>query len=213
MLNARYIIIEGNIGSGKTSLAAQLANHYKSALLLEEFADNSFLPKFYENPDRWAFPLELSFLADRYHQMKKAFAAAAANQSLIISDYLFDKSLIFAKNNLNHNEISLYETFFNIVNENLPKPDLIVFIDNSIEGLQINIKKRARDFEKNISFEYLEKISSGYRQFIAQSTHLNWLLINGGDYDFVNESGHFDKIRASIESALINDNRTLFNIS
>ena len=207
---ARYIVVEGNIGSGKTSLATMLAEHYKSELLLEEFADNSFLPKFYENPDRWAFPLELSFLADRYHQMKKTFTRIIASGDLLVADYLFDKSLIFAKNNLTANEIELYETFFGIINEQLPKPDLIVYLDNSIENLQKNIKKRNRSFENNISRSYLENITNGYKNFITNNSNLNWLTIKADGIDFVKNPEAFNKIKTQIEFAISNNQSNLF---
>ena len=207
---ARYIVVEGNIGSGKTSLATMLAEHYKSELLLEEFADNSFLPKFYENPDRWAFPLELSFLADRYHQMKKTFTRIIASGDLLVADYLFDKSLIFAKNNLTANEIELYETFFGIINEQLPKPDLIVYLDNSIENLQKNIKNRNRSFENNISRSYLENITNGYKNFITNNSNLNWLTIKADGIDFVKNPEAFNKIKTQIEFAISNNQSNLF---
>ncbi len=207
---ARYIVVEGNIGSGKTSLATLLAKAFKSELLLEEFADNSFLPKFYENPERWAFPLELSFLADRYHQLRKTFERIIVSGDLLVADYLFDKSLIFAKNNLTANEINLYETFFGIVNQQLPKPDLVIYLDNSIENLQNNIKKRNRVFEKNISASYLEEIASGYKNFITNNQSINWLIIPADAIDFVNEPEHFNKILADIKFALANNPTSLF---
>lgn len=207
---ARYIAVEGNIGSGKTTLATMLAEHYNSELLLEEFADNSFLPKFYENPDRWAFPLELSFLADRYHQMKKTFDRIIASGDLLIADYLFDKSLIFAKNNLTLNEIELYKTFFGIINDQLPKPDLVIYLDNSIENLQKNIKKRNRSFENNISHQYLENISKGYHHFIVNNPNINWLRIMADGIDFVNKPEHFNQILTNIKLALANNQNNLF---
>ncbi|MEO8150890.1 MAG: deoxynucleoside kinase [Bacteroidia bacterium] len=210
MLQARYIVIEGNIGSGKTSLATMLAAHFKSELLLEEFADNPFLAMFYEQPERWAFPVELSFLAARYHQMKKTFTRAATNDRLMVSDYLFNKSLLFAKNNLNHDELLLYENFFGIMNEQMPQPDLIVYIENSVKGLQQNIKKRGRSFENNITDEYLESISNSYRNFLAQHQNINRLILDGSGVDFVNHEHHFNDIVEKIEFALKNSN-TLFN--
>lgn len=210
---ARYIVVEGNIGSGKTSLATLLAETFKSELLLEEFADNSFLPKFYENPERWAFPLELSFLADRYHQMKKTIDRILISGDLLVADYLFDKSLIFAKNNLTANEIHLYETFFSIVNAQLPKPDLIIYLDNSIENLQKKIKKRNRVFEKNISSDYLEQITKGYKNFIANNPSINWLIVPADNLDFVNKPEDFNKVLSDIKFALSNNQTNLFGSS
>lgn len=211
-MQARYIVIEGNIGSGKTSLATRLSAYYSSELLLEEFADNPFLAMFYEQPERWAFPVELSFLAARYHQMKKTFAKAVAANQLVVSDYLLNKSLLFATNNLNKDELQLYENFFGIVNEKMPQPDLIVYIDNTLEGLQHNISKRGREFEKKITSDYLQNISNAYNVFLQKNKHLNRLIIDGTQVDFVSNQDHFQDIVKKIEYAIKNNNSTLFNI-
>lgn len=209
-INAKYIVIEGNIGSGKTSLAQMLSQYYSCKLVLEEFAENSFLPKFYEQPERWAFPLEMSFLADRFHQMKKIFNQSDVENFQIVSDYLFDKSMIFASNTLNGNEWQLYESFFTIINQSMPKPDIILYLSNSIEGLQQNIKKRGRNYEQNIAPEYLEKIESGYRQFISNHPELNIIVIPSNELDFVNNPVDFTNIRIALEKAIVDNQKTLF---
>ena len=210
MFDARYIIVEGNIGSGKTSLATMLAQRYESELVLEEFAENSFLPKFYENPERWAFPLELSFLADRYRQLKLVFENARTHNKLIISDYIFDKSQIFASKNLALHEQELYSQFFNIVRENLPQPDLIIYLNTNIDRLLKNISLRGRDYEKKISHEYLQKIASGYRQFLKNNQGLNILEIDNSLLDFINNTHHFEELIQSIDESLKNNSKTLF---
>jgi len=209
-MQARYIVIEGNIGSGKTSLATQLQQHYQSELLLEEFAENSFLPKFYENPERWAFPLELSFMADRYNQMQRMLQVIKPSNKLLVADYLFDKSLIFARNNLTAAEMDLYEKFFAIISNQIPKPELIVLIKNSTQQLHTNIAKRGRSYEQQITTSYLENITLGYNRYKQQHADLNWLEINGDNYDFVNNKTHFKNIVKLIETAINTDNTKLF---
>lgn len=209
-MQARYIVIEGNIGSGKTSLAMQLQQRYSTELLLEEFADNSFLPQFYQNPDRWAFQLELSFMADRYKQMHRMLLSLKQSPKLLVADYLFDKSLIFAQNNLSVAEMALYKKFFAIVSDNIPKPDLIVLIKNSTSQLLANIAKRGRGFEQNITAQYLDNITGGYAHYKQQNPQYNWLEINGDDYDFVNNATHFDTIVKLIEDAILNNQTQLF---
>ena len=209
-MNARYLIIEGNIGSGKTSLATLLSKHYESELVLEEFAENSFLPRFYENPDRWAFPLELSFLADRYKQLKSVFENARLHNKLLISDYLFDKSKIFAGKTLQFHEHELYNQFFEIVHENIPAPDLLVYLNCKTSRLLENIKKRNREFEKHIDSSYLEKIESGYRQFLSRNNHLNILEIDNSEIDFIESESQFLKLLNLIDDALKSNKNTLF---
>ncbi|MBK8847105.1 MAG: deoxynucleoside kinase [Bacteroidetes bacterium] len=209
-MNAKYIVIEGNIGSGKTSLATMLSQYYQCNLVLEEFADNSFLPRFYEHPERWAFPLEMSFLADRYHQMKKVFDHSRHHDFKVVSDYLLDKSYIFAKNNLAQNEWLLYENFFEIISQHMPKPDILVYLSNTAEGLLKNIKKRGRGYEQKIAAGYLENIDQGYRNFMAKHPELNILVIESQELDFVNEPQHFEEIRVSLEKSLVDNQKTLF---
>ena len=153
-----YIVIEGNIGVGKTSLVKLLAQEYAAHSFFEEFSENPFLPKFYENPEKHAFPLELSFLAERYHQLKSELNTHNIFHNTIISDYYFVKSLIFAQINLPEDEFKLYKNLFDIILQKLPKPNLFVYLYADVNRLQNNIKNRARSYESTISTEYLEQI-------------------------------------------------------
>jgi len=180
-----YIVIEGNIGAGKTSFATRLAEECNARLILEQFEENSFLPKFYEDPARYAFPLELSFLADRYQQLKGQFGASDMFKTFTIADYFIFKSLIFASRNLEQLEFGLYSKLFAIVSSVVPKPDLIVYLYLSLDNLKKNIQKRGRPYEQNIQFDYLEKIQTGYLDFLRQQPDQRVLLIDTNDLDFV----------------------------
>lgn len=180
-----YIAIEGNIGAGKTTLANKIANHFNAKTLLERFADNPFLPKFYEDQSRYAFPLEMSFLADRYKQLSDDLAQFDLFSDFVIADYHIFKSLIFAKVTLLEDEFRLYKTMFDIVYKEMPKPDLYVFLYQNTERLLFNIKKRGRDYEQEISSEYLEKINQGYLDYIKQQQDLNVVIIDVSKRDFV----------------------------
>lgn len=180
-----YIVIEGNIGAGKTSFATRLAEECNARLILEQFEENSFLPKFYEDPARYAFPLELSFLADRYQQLKGQFGASDMFKTFTIADYFIFKSLIFASRNLEQLEFGLYSKLFAIVSSVVPKPDLIVYLYLNLDNLKKNIQKRGRPYEQNIQFDYLDKIQSGYLDFLRQQVDQRVLLIDTNDIDFV----------------------------
>lgn len=181
-----YIVIEGNIGAGKTSLATRLAEERQTSLILEQFEENSFLPKFYEDPARYAFPLELSFLADRYQQLKDHFGRPDLFKPVTISDYVIYKSLIFAGQNLETAEMNLYKRLFSIVSSVVPKPDLMVYLFLSPDKLKQNILQRGRIYEMNISLDYLEKIQQGYLEFMRQQTDWRILLVETSRVDFVN---------------------------
>lgn len=180
-----YIVIEGNIGAGKTSFASLLAEEYNARLILEQFEENSFLPKFYEDPARYAFPLELSFLADRYQQLKSQFNATDMFKTFTVADYFIFKSLIFASKNLESLEFGLYSKLFAIVSSVVPRPDMIVYLYLNLENLKKNIEKRGRPYEQNIQFDYLEKIQKGYLEFLRQQTDLRVLVIDTNGLDFV----------------------------
>ncbi|MDP4282196.1 MAG: deoxynucleoside kinase [Bacteroidota bacterium] len=182
----RFIAIEGNIGAGKTSLATRIAQEYNARLILEQFEDNSFLPKFYENPSKYAFPLELSFLASRYQQLKDQLSSEDLFHTFTISDYFISKSLIFAGKTLEGDELALYSKLFNIIESSLPKPELLVYLYLDIEHLKENICKRGRPYEQNIDFDYLQKIQSGYINFLRQQLNMRILLIDTNNLDFVN---------------------------
>ena len=180
-----YIAFEGNIGAGKTTLSTKIAEDFNAKIVLERFADNPFLPKFYEDQNRYAFPLEMSFLADRYKQLSDDLAQFDLFKDFIVADYHIFKSLIFAKITLAEDEYRLYKTLFDIVYREMPKPDLYVYLYQNTERLLENIKKRGRDYEQKIPAEYLDKINSGYLDYIKSQTDLNVLIIDVSDRDFV----------------------------
>lgn len=180
-----YIAIEGNIGAGKTSLATKIAHDFNAKLILERFADNPFLPKFYEDAQRYAFTLEMSFLADRYQQISDDLAQLDLFKDFIISDYDVFKSLIFSKVTLQEDEFNLYRKLFYLMYKDIAKPELYVYLYQNTERLQENIKKRGRDYEQNIDNEYLEKINTGYLEFLKTQTEFNVKIIDISDKDFV----------------------------
>jgi len=187
-----YIAIEGNIGAGKTTLATRMSQQFNSRLILEQFEDNSFLPKFYDDPSRYAFPLELSFLADRFQQLKNQLAVQDMFHPITIADYFILKSLIFAKKTLNSEEFSLYSRLFTIIENVLPKPDLLVYLYLDISRLQSNIRMRGRVYEQKIEDEYLQRIQEGYLDYIKQQQGLRVLLIDTNKLDFVAHREDYD---------------------
>ncbi len=189
-----FIAIEGNIGAGKTTLAKKLAVDFNARLILEQFAENPFLPKFYSDPEKHAFPLELSFLAERYQQLKNELGRQDLFKPSIVSDYYFLKSLIFAKANLGIDEFGLYSKLFHIINGSLPKPDLFVYLYHDVERLQENIKKRGRSYEQSISDDYLIKIQSTYFDFIKQLNDLRILVVDVNKLDFANDNEHYNQM-------------------
>ncbi len=189
-----YIAIEGNIGSGKTTLAKKMGDDFNAKLVLERFADNPFLPKFYQDQERYAFPLEMSFLADRYHQLSDDLAQFDLFKNFIISDYFIFKSLIFAQITLTKEEYNLYGKMFNIMYKEIAKPDVYVYLYQSTDRLLDNIKKRGRDYEQNIQPSYLDKIHRGYLDFIKTREQLNTLIIDVSDLDFVNNDSDYHTI-------------------
>lgn len=180
-----YIAIEGNIGAGKTSLATKIAADFNAKLILERFKDNPFLPKFYEDPSRYAFPLEMSFLADRYQQLLEDIAQFDLFQEFVVTDYDAYKSLIFAKVTLVDEEFNLYKKLFNLMHKELPKPDVYVYLYQSTDRLLENIQKRGRSYEKGIPPEYLDKINEGYIEFIKSQPQEKVKIINVTGIDFV----------------------------
>ena len=180
-----YIAIEGNIGAGKTTLSTKLAEDCNAKLVLERFADNPFLPKFYKDQSRYAFPLEMSFLADRYQQLSDDLAQFDLFKDFVVADYHIFKSLIFAKVTLQEDEFRLYKTMFDIIHKEMPKPDLYVYLYQNTDRLLENIKKRGRSYEQEIPADYLEKINQGYLDYIKTQTDLNALIIDVSDLDFV----------------------------
>ena len=195
-----YIVIEGNIGTGKTSLATRISEDYNTKLVLERFAENPFLPLFYENQNRYAFALELSFLADRYQQLNDELAPRELFRQQAISDYILNKSLIFANITLKNDENALYQRLFHIINPNLPKPDLLVYLHKDVELLRKNIKKRGRDYEQNIEPEYLKKLETGYWDFFKQQKTMRILVVDTNEIDFVNNRSDYDKMLELIQN-------------
>ncbi len=192
-MNYPFITIEGNIGSGKTTLAQLLSDHFNARLILEEFADNPFLPKFYENKEQYAFPLELFFMAERYKQLKDLLQTKDLFQSVTISDYMFTKCLLFAKVNLPEEEFLLYQKLFNIINPQLVQPDLLVYLHAPISKLKENIKKRNRSYEQSIDPEYLLSLQEMYTQYIKQH-NIKTLFIDVTNADFVKNPDQFQQI-------------------
>ncbi|WP_028873179.1 2-amino-4-hydroxy-6-hydroxymethyldihydropteridine diphosphokinase [Psychroserpens burtonensis] len=181
-----YIAIEGNIGAGKTSLVNKIASDFNAKLILERFADNAFLPKFYAEPQRYAFTLEMSFLADRYQQISDDLSQLDLFKDFMVSDYDIYKSLIFSKITLPEDEFKLYRKLFYLMYKDIAKPDLYVYLYQNTQRLQENIKKRGRDYEQNIDDAYLDKINSGYLDFLKNQSELNVKIIDISDRDFVN---------------------------
>jgi len=183
--NYNFIAIEGNIGAGKTSLSHKIAQDFNAKLILERFADNPFLPKFYKEPERYAFTLEMSFLADRYQQISDDLSQLDLFKDFMVSDYDVHKSLIFSKVTLADDEFRLYRKLFYQVYKDIARPDLYVYLYQNTERLQANIKKRGRKYESDIQDDYLEKINSGYLNFLRNQTELNVKIIDISDKDFV----------------------------
>lgn len=198
MIPYRYISIEGNIGAGKTSLATMLSRDLNSRLVLEEFADNPFLPKFYENPERYAFPLELSFLSERFSQLTREVISGDLFSPHVISDYFLAKCQIFARNNLQSDEYNLFLKMYDVISATCPKPDLLVYLFRDVADLQGNIRVRGREYEKNISDEYLENIQRQYMEFIKQHSDMRILMIKITGVDFVKRSADYEKLKQII---------------
>ncbi len=197
-----YIAFEGNIGAGKTTLATKIAEDFNAKTVLERFADNPFLPKFYEDQNRYAFPLEMSFLADRYKQLSDDLAQFDLFKDFIVADYHIFKSLIFAKITLAEDEYRLYRTLFDIVYREMPKPDLYIYLYQNSERLLENIKKRGRSYEQKIPASYLDKINSGYLDYIKSQTELNVLIIDVSDRDFVKNQEDYIYILDEIQNKI-----------
>lgn len=183
-LNKRYLVIEGNIGTGKSTLAQMISRDYNARLILETFADNPFLPKFYNDKKRYAFPLELSFLAERYKQLKKDFDTADLFHELTIADYHFFKSLIFAAKTLPEDEFRLYRQIFDIIYSMTPLPDLYIYLHRPIPVLLQQIEQRGRQYEKNIDTNYLKSIQDGYFQFFKEHPEMPVLMVNMDNLNF-----------------------------
>lgn len=189
-----YMAIEGNIGAGKTSLATKIAQDFNAKLILERFKDNPFLPKFYEDAARYAFPLEMSFLADRYQQLVDDITQFDLFKESVVSDYDVNKSLIFASITLPEEEYALYRKLFQVMHKDLPKPDIYIYLYQNTERLLENIKKRGRKYEKSIAADYLQKLNSGYLEFIKSQHSGNIKIIDISEMDFVKNRADYLEI-------------------
>lgn len=194
-MDFRYIVIEGNIGAGKTTLSTKLAEEYNAKLILEQYADNPFLPKFYSNPEKYSFPLEMSFLAERYEQLRNELEDRDLFKSFALADYYFMKSLIFSQSTLTEDEYQLYRQIFNIIYKTLPKPDLYIYLHVNVENLISNIKKRGRDYEQSISADYLKNIQDSYFSYFKQLNDIKCVVIDTNNIDFVNSASDYEKIK------------------
>jgi len=200
-MNYHFIAVEGNIGAGKTTLSQLLSQHYNAKLMLEEFAENPFLTKFYENPKQYAFPLELFFLAERFKQQQDLIKTADLFQSVTISDYLFTKCLLFAKVNLPEEEYRLYQKMFDVFQQQLTTPDVLIYLHAPVNKLQSNIKKRNRKFEQSIPDEYLFKLQETYTSYIKQH-NIKTIFVDASHADFLYNEAHFKLITDALEKDL-----------
>jgi deoxyguanosine kinase len=194
-----FITIEGNIGAGKTTLAHLLSKRLNARLILEEFADNPFLPKFYENQQQYAFPLELFFMAERYKQLKDLLQTKDMFQNITVSDYLFTKCLLFAKVNLPEEEFLLYQKLFDIINPQLVQPDLLIYLHAPVSKLKENIRKRNRTYEQAIGSEYLFSLQETYTQYIKQH-NIKTLFIDASSADFLGNEKHLNTILEALNN-------------
>lgn len=197
-MNYQFITIEGNIGAGKTTLAHMLSKHFNARLILEEFADNPFLPKFYEDPKQFAFPLELFFMAERYKQLKELLQQKDMFQTITISDYLFSKCLLFAKVNLPEDEFKLYHRLFEIIHQQVIQPDILIYLHTPVSKLQENIKKRNRSYEQKIPNEYLFSLQETYTGYIKQH-NIKTLFVDANNADFLGNPKHVQVILDALE--------------
>jgi deoxyguanosine kinase len=196
----RYLVVEGNIGVGKTTLTQMLSKAWEVPTLYERFLENPFLPRFYEDPKRYAFSVETAFLAERYRQMHDEFQGFDLKKTGLLADYSFYKSLIFAQRNLEADEFRLFSELFGIVNSKLPQPYLFVYLKTDTDKLLRNIVKRGRDFEQQITAEYLQKIDEGYIDFMQNASGLRCLLVHTHEIDFVQEPEHLHLLQKLLEA-------------
>ncbi len=193
-MNYQFITIEGCIGAGKTTLARKIAEDMNGRLILEQFEENPFLPRFYSDPERHAFPVELYFMAERFHQLQNMMSEQDMFKSFTVSDFLFQKSSIFAMNNLRDHEAKLYRTLFDIINPTLPKPDLILYLYAPVEKLLDNIRKRGREYEQQISPEYLGNIQQAYLDHFKFLTNTRIVLLDTSNLDFKQNPADYQRI-------------------
>jgi len=194
-LNYNYIVIEGCIGAGKTTLAEKFSKDLNAELILERFADNSFLPKFYKDPLHYAFPLEMAFLTERYQQLKTLLSKRDIFTDLVIADYFIDKCIIFSKHNLQSDEYNLYTKVYDIISTYLPKPDLIIYLYNNESKLLQNIAKRGREYEKDIAPDYLTNIQDGYMNYFKHYEKVPIVIVEAHNLDFVKNIEDYEQLK------------------
>lgn len=200
LANGNYIVIEGNIGAGKTSLSRMISKDLNARLILEEFSDNPFLPLFYKNPERYAFPVELFFMTERHKQLQELLLMGDLFQNYIVSDYVFSKTLLFAGQNLHDEELRLFQRLFHTLNASFPKPHLLVYLHRSVDNLLFNINKRGREYERDIEASYLQKIQNAYFSFFdIEANNLPILVLNIEGLDFVNNPEDYALIMEQIQ--------------
>jgi deoxyguanosine kinase len=197
-MNHHFIAIEGNIGAGKTTLAHLLSKHFNARLVLEQFADNPFLPRFYESPGQFAFPLELFFMAERYKQLKELIHTKDLFQNITISDYLFTKCLLFSKVNLPDEEFRLFQRLFDIIFQQLVQPDILIYLHVPVQQLQQNIRKRNRTFEQAIANDYLFTLQQTYIDYIKQH-NVKALIIDASNADFLGNDTHLQVVLDALD--------------
>lgn len=197
-MRTEFIAIEGNIGAGKTTLATMMANDLKATLMLEQFAENPFLPRFYQDPEKYSFPLELSFLGERFEQLKNTLVPGDLFHPMVISDYYILKSLLFARINLGEAEYNLFHRLFYLIYDSFPKPDKLIYLNTSIANLQENIRSRGRHYEQDIQDEYLVKLQESYMQALKEESRLPVLIMNTENRDFVTDLALYNRIKSEI---------------
>lgn len=197
-MRLQYIAIEGVIGVGKTSLATKLAEHFGAKILLEQHEENPFLPDFYESPRQFAFPTQLFFLLSRYRQQQE-IPQRELFHDLLVTDYIFAKDRIFASITLEDRELFLYDKIASLLEQDIPRPDLVLYLQSSTERIMSNIKKRSRDYEKNITEEYIRALNEAYNQFFINYSASSLLIINATEIDFVNRNEDFQDLVAQIK--------------
>lgn len=201
-MNYRILTVEGNIGSGKTSFARKLAEEYEAKLILETFADNPFLQKFFVRQQDYALGMEMFFMAERYEQLKAELGNWELFEDKVVIDYLFTKSLLYARANLDDAEYALYQKIFNILNPKLPQADLIIYLHSSLDRLVSNIQQRGREFEQTVKKEYLKKIEEIYFEYFRQHTNERIAIIDVTEADFVTKETDYKKLIEIVESDL-----------
>lgn len=189
-----YIAIEGNIGAGKSTLTELLSKDIDAKALFEQFADNPYLPEFYKNPEKNAFPLEVSFLAERYRQLKEQFEQPDIFQPTVVSDYVFHKSLLFARFTLGESEFLVFEKVFQLLNQAAPKPDVLIYLHRELPSLLEHIKKRGRSYEQQIPGDYLQKVSESYFQYFKEVHNFPIVLVDADKHDFLHNADERNKL-------------------